>query len=1045
MALTRPKYSQIYDTDYKQSVLVATTADVGNLLATGNMTNSIDGVSLTVDDRILVKDQTDTKQNGIYRVSVVGTGVNGTWIRALDADASDKVTSGLSTVVSLGSVNAAKTFRLTTSDPITLGVSPLTFINPYAAGAAAGSNLQIQFNSLGTLGASANLTFNTSSNTLLITGNVTANNVTGNIIGNVTGNLTGNVTGNILTASQPNITTLGGVTSIGASGSTTLTGILQTAAQTNVTSLGTLTSLSTGAITTTGTLALNAAGGLTTNQTTFLLANATATTVNIGGAATTLNIGATTGTLNLNNAITAIAGVSTHAGILYANATTESTTSSNGGLVVLGGVGIAGNVHMQTGKILHVGADLTGSYANSVAQFNSNVNSYSQVLFQNTSFNTGASTDFIAVADTGTDSTNYIDFGINSSTYSDVNYTISGALDGYAYTNGGNFTIGTQTASKNIIFHTGGTLSANKRAAITDAGLTVNTTTASTSITTGALVVNGGAGIAGDVWIGGKLHVANIQSTSTTTLSVTAPLLYLETSSAFPYNYDIGFFSHFIGGTGNIYQHTGFVRNDTDSAWHLISNVAEPAGSQVSLTNAIYDAINTGAHTVKDNPVTAIINGGTSGVSNIGASGAVWNTVFATSLQGTLTTASQPNITSLGTLTSLSTGAITTTGNFINTNSDNTAVIKTQIELRRGSGGGAVATFNTFGDTSNGVALLTANVGASSWAMSPTALQITGNLGIGITPTTAATWVGGSVIPALDIAKGSVYTVASLKSYTTTAGGGGILSLGHSKSATIGTQTATASGDGFGYISFEGVNSSSAVAGGVYIAGTQEGAAGVTYIPGRFQLFTSDGATAPAERLRVDSIGNITVTSTTQSSSPTTGAFTIGGGAGVAKDLHIGGQLHTTNTVASTSTITGAAVINGGLGVAGNINAGGALTAITKSFSITHPTKSDMLLVYGSLESPYHGVRLTGSGTLVKGICTIKLPDYIHGLCKQEGAQVQITNIKHGKVIWVEEINVNNDEFTVKCDIEFTDKKEYSFYWSFTGIRKDVSDLVVEQ
>ena len=243
MALTRPKYSQIYDTDYKQSVLVATTADVGNLLATGNMTNSIDGVSLTVNDRILVKDQTDTTQNGIYRVSVVGTGVNGTWIRALDADASDKVTSGLSTVVSLGSVNAAKTFRLTTSDPITLGVSSLTFINPYAAGAAAGSNLQIQFNSLGTLGASANLTFNTSSNTLIITGNVTANNVTGNIIGNVTGNLTGNLTGTILTASQPSITTLGGVTSIGASGSTTLTGILQTAAQTNVTSLGTLTTL----------------------------------------------------------------------------------------------------------------------------------------------------------------------------------------------------------------------------------------------------------------------------------------------------------------------------------------------------------------------------------------------------------------------------------------------------------------------------------------------------------------------------------------------------------------------------------------------------------------------------------------------------------------------------------------------------------------------------------------------------------------------------------------------------------------------------------
>jgi len=56
------------------------------------------------------------------------------------------------------------------------------------------------------------------------------------------------LTGTLQTAAQPNITTLAGVTSIGASASTTLTGTLQTAAQTNVTSLGTLTGLTTGTI-----------------------------------------------------------------------------------------------------------------------------------------------------------------------------------------------------------------------------------------------------------------------------------------------------------------------------------------------------------------------------------------------------------------------------------------------------------------------------------------------------------------------------------------------------------------------------------------------------------------------------------------------------------------------------------------------------------------------------------------------------------------------------------------------------------------------------
>lgn len=128
----------------------------------------------------------------------------------------------------------------------------------------------------------------------------------------------------------------------------------------------------------------------------------------------------------------------------------------------------------------------------------------------------------------------------------------------------------------------------------------------------------------------------------------------------------------------------------------------------------------------------------------------------------------------------------------------------------------------------------------------------------------------------------------------------------------------------------------------------------------------------------------------------------------------------------------------------GDMQIAGVFSAAAKNFLIPHPTKSDMQLRYGSLESPYHGVRLTGTGLVVKGKCTVKLPDYIYGLCKQEGAQVQITNIKHGKVLWVQDVDVQNNEFTVEAKIGFFDKKEYEFFWSFTGIRKDISDLIVE-
>lgn len=46
--------------------------------------NKVDDITPTVGARILVKDQTDKKQNGVYVVSSVGTGSNGVWTRAPD-------------------------------------------------------------------------------------------------------------------------------------------------------------------------------------------------------------------------------------------------------------------------------------------------------------------------------------------------------------------------------------------------------------------------------------------------------------------------------------------------------------------------------------------------------------------------------------------------------------------------------------------------------------------------------------------------------------------------------------------------------------------------------------------------------------------------------------------------------------------------------------------------------------------------------------------------------------------------------------------------
>ena len=104
--------------DVKGSVRVATTGNI-----TLSNTQTIDGVALSVGDRVLVKDQTTGSQNGIYVVA------SGTWARSADADNNPggEVTSGMFCFVEEGTVNSDTGFVLTTNDPITLGTTALSF------------------------------------------------------------------------------------------------------------------------------------------------------------------------------------------------------------------------------------------------------------------------------------------------------------------------------------------------------------------------------------------------------------------------------------------------------------------------------------------------------------------------------------------------------------------------------------------------------------------------------------------------------------------------------------------------------------------------------------------------------------------------------------------------------------------------------------------------------------------------------------------------------------------------------------------------------
>ena len=139
--------------DVKESVRVATTGNLAGTYATSGQTltaNSngaiqVDGLTLSTSDRVLLKDQSDGTQNGIFTVTTVGDGSNAFVLtRALDFNTNAEIGAGSFMFVEAGSTNASKSFIQTASSP-TLDTTALTFSlfgdNTIAANAITNSKL----------------------------------------------------------------------------------------------------------------------------------------------------------------------------------------------------------------------------------------------------------------------------------------------------------------------------------------------------------------------------------------------------------------------------------------------------------------------------------------------------------------------------------------------------------------------------------------------------------------------------------------------------------------------------------------------------------------------------------------------------------------------------------------------------------------------------------------------------------------------------------------------------------------------------------------
>lgn len=100
----------------KVPVLVASTANI-----TTSSTQVIDGIAVSSSDRVLLKDQTDASENGIYVVD------SGTWSRAKDFDGSLDVVRGTLVYTSTGTANGGRFFNVTSTGNNVPGTNSITF------------------------------------------------------------------------------------------------------------------------------------------------------------------------------------------------------------------------------------------------------------------------------------------------------------------------------------------------------------------------------------------------------------------------------------------------------------------------------------------------------------------------------------------------------------------------------------------------------------------------------------------------------------------------------------------------------------------------------------------------------------------------------------------------------------------------------------------------------------------------------------------------------------------------------------------------------
>lgn len=471
----------ISNVNYHAACNWATTADLGTVLynngasgvgatitkLTPFATLSVDGGSPSVGQRILVKNETSGQYNGIYTVTSVGSGIAG-WVltRATDYNQTgvgqNQIAPGDTTFIISGTANANTQWTQSTDFPITIGTTPIVFVQ------IGGSTSYLAGTGLTLTGTTFSIT-----NTAVTAGSYGSASSVGTFTVNAQGQLTAAGSTSIaIAASQVTSGTF--TVSQGGSGAVSLTGYLKgngtsaftasaTIPSTDISGLGTMSIQNASSVTITGgTINGTAIGGTTPAAGAF-------TTLGATGNATLATI--TAGTWN-GTAIGATFGGTGQTAVatgdlLYGSATNtwSRLTAGASGTLLIGGATPSYSSSPTITGTMTAGAfvaneAITGSLSqgaiaygtlgysdtNIYASFTSSVNSYNQLVVQNTNNGATASANLIVSNNLGTSTTYFGEFGMNSS-----GFTGTGAFNAantvYLDATTADLAIGTTTAN----------------------------------------------------------------------------------------------------------------------------------------------------------------------------------------------------------------------------------------------------------------------------------------------------------------------------------------------------------------------------------------------------------------------------------------------------------------------------------------------------------------------------------------------------------------------------------------------------------------------